>query len=394
MRILLIVDSYLPEPKATGPLFQSLSHELARRGHEVTVLTVTNQTGADCSIAEESGIRVIRVRGPKLKGIPLARRAINEFLLSRTVWSRAARAIAPLQAEIVAFYSPTIFWGPLIEKLKRIWNCRAVLILRDIFPQWALDAGQIRQGPHYWLLQRYAELQYKLADRIGIQSPRNAEFFHARFPQYVPKLGVLFNWVEDADSSKAEDPRAALAIASDIPVLLYGGNLGSAQDPDLLLECARAFSRGTTPNAFLLVIGEGSATERLTRSIRQERLANIAFWPSVPQSRFLAIARACDAGVIALNRSLTTYNFPGKLLTYISAGLPVLASVNRGNDLRGIVESANAGLCNWADLPSDFIENAERMAGNPRLREQLSGNVRLRLRQTFSVGRAGDFVLG
>lgn len=389
--MLLIVDSYLPDPKATGPLYHSLAQELLRRGHEVTILTVTDQIGGDHTVANESGVRVIRVRSSKLKGIHLARRAVNEVFLSRTVWSCAARAIAPLQAEVVVFYSPTIFWGPLVQRLKRLWRCRTVLILRDIFPQWALDAGQMRRGPHYWLFEHYAELQYKVADRIGIQSPNNAGFFHARFPQYAPKLGVLFNWVGEEDSSEVEDPRVALGIEAEVPVLLYGGNLGSAQDPGLLLDCARALARRS--EAFLLIVGEGAATDRITQTILEERLTNIAFWPSVPQQRFLAIARACNVGIIALNRSLTTHNFPGKLLTYISAGLPVLASLNRGNDLRSIVESADAGLCNWADAPAEFIANAERLADDRGLRHQLGDNVRSRLRQTFSIEHAADFVL-
>jgi glycosyltransferase involved in cell wall biosynthesis len=332
------------------------------------------------------------VRAPKLKGIHLGRRAINEISLSRIVWSRAASVIAPFQAEIVAFYSPTIFWGPLVRRLKRLWKCRTALILRDIFPQWALDAEQMSRGPHYWLFKRYAKLQYEIADRIGIQSPNNAEFFHTQFPRYLPKLGVLFNWIGGTDSTAVEDPRAALGIPANTPILLYGGNLGTAQDPDLLLKCARTLLHRS--NVFLLIIGEGLARERLEQAIRQERLINIAFWPSVPQERFLAIARSCDAGVIALNRSLTTHNFPGKLLTYISAGLPVLASVNRGNDLRGIIENANAGFCNWADAPDEFIANSERLAGDPQLRAQLSSNVRSKLHETFSVEGAADFLLG
>ncbi len=389
MRVLLIVDSYLPEPKATGPMFHSLARELMDRGHQVMILTVSDTISAKVVSGCEAGLSVVRVRTPRLKGISLARRAIRELLLSNIVWARARRAIAPFRADLIAFYSPTIFWGPLVRRLKRLWRARTVLILRDIFPQWALDAGRMRAGPHFLLFEHYAALQYRAADRIGVQSPRNLEYFRARAPEFLPKTGVLFNWTSGPRSAPAP-LRADLGIPGDRVIFLYGGNLGDAQDPDLLLATARALS---SSNAVILVVGEGSATARIQAAIREEDFRHLVFWPSVAQERFGEIAAACDVGMVLLNRRLTTHNFPGKLLTYVSAELPVLASVNRGNDLRDILESSGAGICTWADEPASFVAAALRLAQDGALRAELRAQVGRRLAPVFSVSAAADFVL-
>lgn len=393
MRVLLIVDSYLPEPKATGPMFHALSRELMQRGHEVTLLTVSDKISSNVSDNREGGVRVLRVRTPQLKGISLARRALSELLLSNVVWARAGKRIAPIHAELIAFYSPTIFWGPLVRRLKRLWNARAVLILRDIFPQWALDAGQMGPGPHYKLFQHYARLQYRVANRIGVQSPNNTGYFRERLPQYFAKTGVLYNWTSEDQTSFETSPLAArseLGIAPSATVLLYGGNLGVAQDPELLLATAR---RLRNLNAVVLVVGEGSATAQITSAIRDEGLSNLMFRPSVPQERFSQIARACDVGLIALNRKLTTHNFPGKLLTYISAELPILASVNRGNDLCAVLENSGAGVCTWADEPDAFLAAALKLSREPALRARLRSQVQDQLAPVFSVSAAADFIL-
>ena len=390
MRTLLIVDSYLPEPKATGPMFHSLSRELTARGHRVTILTLSSAIAERVCVRDEEGVRIIRVRSPKMKGIHLVRRGLTELVLSRLVWMRAKREIDAVRADLIAFYSPTIFWAPLVRRLKRRWGAKTVLILRDIFPRWALDAGQMRRGPHYSLLQYYAEFQFRVADRIGVQSPNNATYLRAEMPQYLDKIGVLFNWTGIDSNGAIEDPRPQLGIAESTTVFLYGGNLGTAQDPDLLLETARVL-RGA--DAFLLIIGEGFAAERVQQTIAQEQMSNIAFWPSVSQERFLAIARACDVGLVALNPTLSTHNFPGKLLTYAAAAIPVLASVNRGNDLRDVLESTESGLCTWADEPEQFIAAARTLADDKYLRQRLASNVRQKLATVFSVERAADFIL-
>src|SRR5438270_1613170 len=383
MRILLIVDSFLPEPKATGPMFASLATELTRRGHTATILTVAEQT-APYTVEQTDYATVIRVRAPRLKGVNLVLRGLRELRLSTLVWNNARSVISPLHADLIAFYSPTIFWGPLVRRLKKLWRARTVLILRDMFPQWALDAGEIRRGPHYTVLSRYADLQYSVADIIGIQSPGNRAFFEQQRPQFLPRTSVLYNWVSASSANdKPTELRKQLGIAATTPIFLYGGNLGPAQDPALLAALANRLG----DRAHILVVGEGLAFRELESSATQ--LRNLSAWHSVAQERFLAIAAQCDIGLILLNRNLKTHNVPGKLLTYLQARIPVLASLNRGNDLAELIETHHAGVACWADEPDRFLEHAEKLL-DPAFRRSLSVES---LARVFSVEAAADFLV-
>ncbi|WP_211160137.1 hypothetical protein [Aromatoleum aromaticum] len=51
----------------------------------------------------------------------------------------------------------------------------------------------------------------------------------------------------------------------------------------------------------------------------------------------------CHVGVVALDRRHKTHNIPGKFLTYMQSGLPVLANINPGNDLVDLIDSEQVG---------------------------------------------------
>lgn len=68
----------------------------------------------------------------------------------------------------------SIFHGPLVSALKSRSNCKGYLIIRDIFPEWAVDMGLMGRGPPYRFFDAVAQYQYSVADVIGVQTPGNS----------------------------------------------------------------------------------------------------------------------------------------------------------------------------------------------------------------------------
>ena len=142
MRVLILVDCYLPGQKSGAKQIHDLGVEFARQGCSVTVLTAAHDLPCNLQISEEDGLRVARVKTPKIKGAARPLRAVHEARLSTIVWRRAGQFLAENTADLIVFYSPTIFWGALVRRLKSLWRVPAYLILRDIFPEWAADVGR------------------------------------------------------------------------------------------------------------------------------------------------------------------------------------------------------------------------------------------------------------
>jgi O26-antigen biosynthesis N-acetyl-L-fucosamine transferase len=386
MRILLIVDCYLPHSKSGATQMHELGVEFLRRGHEVTILTPSAAICEGFRVSTEDGLRIVRVRSGRIKGTGKVVRAIREIRLSQSIWSRARKYLLANPADLILFYSPTIFFGKLVRHLKERWKCPAYLILRDIFPQWAVDAGILRKGL-VWRYFRMKEIeQYAAADMIAVESPANLGYFPREFPGKPYRLQVLYNWAKSHESALTSTGfRERLRLQRKV-LFLYGGNIGVVQDLDNIIHLAKRL----TPHSQIhfLFVGGGSEVPRLEKLIAVNDLTNIQILPAVPHSEYMSMLSEADVGLISLDRRLKTHNVPGKMLGYMNCGKPILASINPGNDLFGILEKNQAGFCLLNGDDEGLCAAALMLANDPELRITMGVNSRRLLDQMFSVESA------
>jgi O26-antigen biosynthesis N-acetyl-L-fucosamine transferase len=391
MRILILVDCYYPTPKSSAKLVHDLGVELHRRGNQVFVLTPSELTSKSFTISSEDNLLIARAKAGKIKSESKALRALHEIQLSMNLWRRAKDFLYENRCDLILFYSPSIFFGPLVAKLKSLWGCPAYLILRDIFPDWAVDAGILRKGLVYRFFHRMESFQYQTADVIAVQSPSNLEYFARAFPKSKFRLKVLYNWALLTELNLPHTNwRARLGLEKKV-VFVYGGNIGVAQDIDNLLRLAARFAR--REDIHFLLVGSGSKVAQLKNSITALGLHNIQVLPAVSQEQYLSMISEFDVGLISLDARLKTHNIPGKLLSYLYWGLPVLASVNPGNDLFDLINGNRAGLCLANGEHDHLLTAAQQLADRSDLRAEVGRNARRLLEKTFSVEVAADQIL-
>jgi O26-antigen biosynthesis N-acetyl-L-fucosamine transferase len=391
LRILILVDCYYPSPKSSAKLVHDLGVELHRRGNQVIVLTPSELVSESFTISMEDNLIIGRAKAGKFKGANRTFRALQEIQLSRNMWSRAKDFLCENRCDLILFYSPSIFFGPLVSKLKSLWDCPAYLILRDIFPEWAVDAGILRMGLVYRFFRKMEALQYQTADLIAVQSPSNLEYFGRAFPGKQFHLKVLYNWTALHETNLPRTNWRAEAGLEDKFVFVYGGNIGVAQDMDNLLRLAAGLAE--REDLHFLLVGSGSEAARLKNNIIAQGLRNIHVLPAVSQDEYLSIISGCNAGLISLDARLKTHNIPGKLLSYLYWGLPVLASVNPGNDLFDLLNANRAGFCLVNGDHGNLVTAAQQLADSPELRSEMGRNGRRLLEETFSVPVAAEQIL-
>ncbi|MGD0548695.1 MAG: glycosyltransferase, partial [Terracidiphilus sp.] len=171
VRILLIVVYYPPSMTSAARMVRELALEYVRQGHQVIVATPSDAIEGASSITEEDGVTVVRVKTGDLKGSYRAVRMWRESQLSRIMWRSARKFFQENPCDLIIFYSPTIFFGDLVRRLKALWGSPSYLVLRDIFPKWAVDAGLLREGILHRYLKRKELAQYAAADVIGVEAP-------------------------------------------------------------------------------------------------------------------------------------------------------------------------------------------------------------------------------
>jgi glycosyltransferase involved in cell wall biosynthesis len=341
MRLVLIADTFPPLRTSGAVQLRDLSREFVRQGHELTVLLPSAQIAEPWQIEQVDGVQVVRLRAPRTKDIGYFRRTLAEFWMPFAMRRQLRRSpLAGTCWDGVVWYAPSIFHGPLASALKAQSGCRGYLIIRDIFPQWAADLGLIGQGLPYRFLDAVARYQYSVADVIGVQTPGNLAYFTDWARGTGRRLEVLPNWLADTPvtSCPIDVSRTHLAGRK---VFVYAGNMGVAQGMGLLIDLAERLSARS--DVGFLFVGRGSDAARLEADARARGLSHVAFYDEIHPDEIPALYAQCHVGLVALDPRHRSHNIPGKFLTYMQSGLPVLASVNPGNDLAALIRDEDVG---------------------------------------------------
>ena len=339
--IVLVADTYPPSRSSAALQLRDLAVEFLRQGITPTVITSDSGVQGSGSIAELDGIRVLRLKTPAHKNIGRIRRAIAETLMPFFMISNFKKSVfVNVKWDAVIWYSPTIFLGPFVYYLKKQNDCPSYLILRDIFPAWALDLGLIRKGLVYYFFRMFERFQYSIADCIGVQATGNIDYFKA-WPSFArKKIEVLQNWLSPKPLSHCSVDISTLPIANR-KIFVYAGNMGIAQGMEDLLILAEALLN--RDDVGFLFIGRGSDMEALRLEAKNRGLINAVFCDEIDAEEIPGLYAQCYVGLITLDSRHKTHNIPGKFLSYLQSGLPVIALINDGNDLQFAIEWYQVG---------------------------------------------------
>ena len=350
MKLVLIADTFPPLRSSGAVQLRDLARAFVQQGHDLTVLLPAPGQTAPWTLESSDGARVLRLKSPRTKDIGYIRRTLGEWFMPHAM--RANLRKSPLAHETwdgVIWYSPSIFFAPLVAALKRRCRCKGYLIIRDIFPEWAVDLGVMRRGPAYLVFKQIARQQYDAADIIGVQTPGNLAYFRdwQRSGQ-GRSLEVLQNWLGAAGRAPCPIRIAQTPLAGRI-VFVYAGNMGVAQGMDILLDLAGRFQ--PRRDVGFLFVGRGRDATRLRDHAAARGLDNVVFRDEIDPDEIPDLYAQCQVGIVALDPRHKSHNIPGKFLTYMQSGLPVLAVVNRGNDLASIIRQEQVGeVCETGDL--------------------------------------------
>ena len=341
MKIAIVSNEFPPLMSSGAVQIRDLATELSYNGHDVTIITATYGLKKAHSIEQTPGYTILRISAYRSKDVGFLRRTLSEiFTPLKMVKEIKKLPIINNKWDGIIWYSPTIFLGPVARFLKKSSNCRGYLIVRDIFPKWAVDTGLINKGIPYRILQLFEKYQYRIADIIGVQTKGNLQYFSEWEKRPYNKLEVLHNWL----SHRGDKPSSICIETSKLrgrKIFVYAGNMGLAQGMEVLFKLALSLS--DRKDIGFLFVGRGSEMERFSQDLTFKSADNILFYDQIHADEIPSLFNQCHVGMLSLDIRHTTHNIPGKFLSYLSSGLPVLASVNPGNDIVDLIIKNDTG---------------------------------------------------
>ena len=250
-------------------IYTDLAREFVRHGHSFYVVKPNERrTGRPTGVTESGGVKILGVRTLNIQKTNVVEKGVGTLLLEGQYYRAIKKHFGGIKFDLVLFSTPPITFNKVIASLKKRCGAKTYLLLKDIFPQNAVDLGMFPEGSLLYRFFRAKERRlYALSDVIGCMSPANAEYVLSHNPEVGrERVEVCPNSVEPVTDGKPVDREAVLGrlgIPSNKTVFIYGGNLGKPQGVDFLLEVLGA-NEGRK-DSFIVVVGSGTEYPKVER---------------------------------------------------------------------------------------------------------------------------------
>lgn len=355
-------------------MYTTLVEEFVKKGHEVTVLAPGNyKTG----IYIENGIPVIRVKTLPIKNVPNFLKGISNLLIPLQFEIALNKFYKGKPFDLIISPTPPITLVDLAAKIKKKYGSKFYLILRDIFPQNAVDLGFMKKSGLYHRYFRQKEKKlYGVADYIGCMSQANIDYVTKNNPEVsVNKLHELKNFQKPYKGFGSDfDLLKKKYGIKDKFVVVFGGNMGKPQQLENVLTLAESCK--DLLDVVFLLLGEGIHMSRIVQLVRNKKIENIIVQKTIAKQEYQDLLSCCNLGLISLSKHFTIPNIPSKALDYFNVGIPVLASIDKATDFGEILTKEKAGLWSFAGDHEDFYVKFLILYKNESLRSSMGLNGR------------------
>ena len=349
-------------------LYPDLLREFIKNGHGVYILSPVEQMEkSDNPIIQETGAQIVKVKTGRIQKTNIIEKGINTILIEPRFKKAIKKYFKDIKFDLVLYPTPPITFTNVVKYVKKRDGAKTYLMLKDIFPQNAVDIGMLSKtglkGIIYRYFRRKEKKLYAVSDRIGCMSPANVDYLLKHNSEISSeKVEICPNSIEVRDLSLAEDEKVKMREKYGLPIdkkiFVYGGNLGKPQGVPFIIECLK--SQTENQDAYFLIVGSGTEFGKLEDLFEQFKPTNMKLMKSLPKDDYDRMIAACDVGMIFLDHRFTIPNFPSRLLSYMQAKLPVLACTDPNTDIGKIIVDGGFGWWCESDDKAAFSKTIKR----------------------------------
>lgn len=332
-------------------IYTDLLREFEKNGHKVySISPIEKKTQGKTEIIREKNSTLLRLKIGNIQKTNLIEKGISTITIQNLYIQGIKKYFKAIKFELILYATPPITFCKVIEFVKKRDSAVSYLMLKDIFPQNAIDLGLFKKYGLMSFVYKYFRKKeiklYKISDHIGCMSLANARYL-LKHNTYLDKERVKIcpNAIDvreiSVTSEERIDIRKKYGIPLDKKVFIYGGNLGKPQGIDFLIDSLRFESNNA--NVFFVLVGDGTEFLKLEKYIESEKPTNVRLIKRLPKEAYDRMIKSCDVGMIFLDYRFTIPNFPSRILSYMQAKIPVLACTDINTDIGKVITDGNFG---------------------------------------------------
>ncbi len=356
MRVLFLFQVFSFE---RSTIYLDLINEMTERGHKVTVIAGTTDKSLPDGPFDRNGTEVIYLKLMDQFGAGKIKKGLIQLSIAPLMMGLIRDHLWDRKFDVIVYPTPPITLAGVVKKCRAHFRCVTYLMLKDIFPQNAVDIGMMKEGGlTYRYFKKMERTLYEESVKIGCMSPKNMQYLKDHEP-YIDekKIGffpntVKVNPLQNADMEEDEGIR-----------FMFGGNMGRPQGIDFLLEgIKKASEMPELKDLRFDFIGDGSESGMIETFIRENDLKNLTYSHGVDRNTYEERLKKADVGIISLSGKFTIPNYPSRILSYMQVAKPVLAVTDVNTDMKELV-TREAGCGYWTESgkTDEFIEQLKRI---------------------------------
>ncbi len=379
-KILFVTVARIDDVNESG-IYSDLISRFASKGYEITVMCpIERRFGISSRIINSNGVKIIQVKSLNIQKTNTFEKIISTVTLEFFLIVAFLKNCRNQNFDLGIFTTPSIFITNFISYLGKKRIKVKYLLLKDIFPQNALDLNiTSKYSPFYFYSRLIEKKLYKIVDFIGCMSKANLDYILKHNNINKSKLEINPNTI---DISKY--PPKKQKVNNQELKLIYGGNLGVPQNPSLISKFISKIE--LMDNISFKIIGSGTAFKVLENYINFHDIKKTQISNNLPKSDYFKELESADIGLIFLNENFTIPNFPSRILDYLYFDLAIISNTDINSDITDFILNNEIGNCfhGFDDL-DNMIYEIKKIKDNPKYLESISKKSSKSLINNFNI---------
>ena len=374
MNLLFLTLSRFSDVRNHG-IYTDLMRKFRDEGHSVYIVTPHERKfGKNTELVESDGVKILGVKTLNIQKTNVVEKGIGTLLIESQYKSAIKKYLKGVKFDLVLYSTPPITFTKVIKFLKKENpDIISYLLLKDIFPQNAVDIGMFSKKSLFYKMFRKKEVElYKNSDYIGCMSPANVKFVlnHNDFvdPSRVEVAPNSIEVVPDTRTTEEKTQernaiREKFDLPLDKPIFIYGGNLGKPQGIPFLIDCLDSLKN--RDDIHFVIVGDGTEFAKIVNWLANNNPRNVSLFKRLPKDDYEMLARNCDVGLIFLDHRFSIPNYPSRLLSYLAAKMPIIVATDPNTDIGSIAQENCYGYWCESNDVNAFVACVDKMlAGN------------------------------
>lgn len=399
MNVLFLTLLDFTSIKESG-IYTDLMREFVKNNHKIYIVSPTEKSKKQpTTLIEKEKYTILKLQIGNTQKTSVIEKGISTLTLESKFLKGIKNYFSDVNFDLVIYSTPPITLQKAVKYVKKRDNAKTYLLLKDIFPQNAVDLGMITKigikGLLYDYLNSKEKSLYQISDYIGCMSQANVDFLLKNNPQ-IPReiVEICPNSVEPLDIITDEKKSIEIKKKYDIPfdktIFIYGGNLGKPQGLDFLIECLK--TNKDNEQVYFVIVGSGTEFNKLKAFFDKEQLNNAQLFEQLSKEDYEVLANSCDVGLIFLDKRFTIPNFPSRILSYMQASMPVLAATDVNTDIGKVIEEGEFGYWCESGNVEQFNKKIQQLC-DFELREQMGINARKYLEENYTAKHSYEIIM-